>query len=246
MPFPDYVFRHTPALRGLITPPDSSEMRFGQERFAELDIQAKEENWPPGWRMEHDLREANRQAILSGRLSQDIWVFAYGSLIWDPAVFVDEYRYGVLKGWHRRFCMKLEGGRGSYAQPGLMAALDEGGKCNGVVFRISAALVEQETKYMWRREMFSGSYSPVFQEIVTPQGPVEGLVFLMDRNNRRYMPDVSEKDAATIIAKAEGNLGSNFEYLDSLVRHLEVLGIEDDEMRRLRDRVNDYRINGGS
>lgn len=233
MPFANHVFRHTPALRGLITPPDVSEMRFGQERFDELDAQAQEEGWPPGWRMEHDAREANRNSVLSGRLAQDLRVFAYGSLIWDPAVQVDEYRYGALLGWRRRFCMRIEGGRGTREQPGLMAALDEGGRCDGVVFRIPAALVDEETEYMWRREMFSGSYRPLMLEVATPQGPVEALAFVMNHENHRYVPNLSDKEAAEIIATAEGTLGPNIAYLDSLVRHLKELDIEDQEMKRL-------------
>lgn len=242
MPFADHVFRHTPNLRGLITPPDLSEMRFGQDRFAEIDAQAKEEGWPPGWRMEHDAREANRQSVLSERMKRDLWVFAYGSLIWDPAVHVEEYRYGALSGWHRSFCMRLEGGRGSHERPGLMAALDEGGHCDGVVFRIPAALVDRETAYMWRREMFSGSYRPVFLDVSTPQGLVEALVFVMEQNDRRYMPDLSEDESARMIAVAEGGLGPNFAYLDSLVRHLDDLGIGDDDMRRLHATASAYRV----
>lgn len=240
MPFAPHVFRHTPTLRGQITPPDASEMRFGQERFDEFDAQAAAEGWPPGWRMGHDAREANRQAVLAGRLERDLWVFAYGSLIWDPAVQVEEYRYGTLTGWHRSFCMKLEGGRGSHDRPGLMAALDEGGHCDGVVFRIPAQLVDCETRFMWRREMFSGSYRPIFLEVTTPQGPVDALTFVMDRDNCRYMPDMSEDDAARIIAVAEGNLGPNFAYLDALVRHLAELGIEDVRMIRLHAKAQDY------
>jgi glutathione-specific gamma-glutamylcyclotransferase len=242
MPFADHVFRHTPNLRGLITPPDLSEMRFGQDRFGEIDAQAKEEGWPPGWRMEHDAREANRQSVLSERMKRDLWVFAYGSLIWDPAVHVEEYRYGALSGWHRSFCMRLEGGRGSHERPGLMAALDEGGHCDGVVFRIPAALVDRETAYMWRREMFSGSYRPVFLDVSTPQGFVEALVFVMEQNDRRYMPDLPEDESARMIAVAEGGLGPNFAYLDSLVRHLDDLGIEDDDMRRLHATASGYRV----
>lgn len=233
MPFPEHVFKHTPALRKLVTPPDNSEMRFGQERFAELDEQAEAEGWPPGWRMDHDTREANRQAMLSGRWTQDLWVFAYGSLIWDPAVYVEEYRRGVLTGWRRSFCMRLEGGRGSHARPGLMAALDQGGQCDGVVFKIAAGLVDQETKFMWRREMFADAYCPVFLEVSTPQGPVDALVFIMDRTNRRYMPDLPIEEAARMIALAEGGLGSNFEYLHSLVTHLDELGIQDDDIQKL-------------
>lgn len=240
MPFAPHVFRHTPALRGQITPPDVSEMRFGMERFAEFDAQAQKEGWPPGWRMDHDDREANRQAVLAGRLDRDLWVFAYGSLIWDPAVQVEEYRFGSLAGWRRRFCMRLEGGRGSPEQPGLMAALDEGGHCDGVVFRIAAPLVGQESQFMWRREMFAGSYRPVFMEVSTPQGPVDALVFVMDQSNYRYMPDLAEEVAARMIAAAEGGLGSNFAYLDSLVRHLDQLGISDDDIRRLHALAGAY------
>lgn len=242
MPFAPHVFRHTPALRGLITPPDASEMRFGLDRFAELDIQAAEEGWPPGWRMEHDAREANRQAVLSERMTRDLWVFAYGSLIWDPAVQVDEYRYGSLPGWQRRFCMRLEGGRGTHACPGLMAALDEGGHCDGVVIRIAAPLVDQETRFMWHREMFAGAYCPVFLQVTTPQGPVEALTFVMNRDNHRYMPDVPEDEAAGMIARAEGGLGPNFDYLDSLVRHLDELGIEDVDIHRLHARAHALRV----
>ncbi|WP_461406496.1 gamma-glutamylcyclotransferase [Falsiruegeria mediterranea] len=241
MPFSDHTFRYTPALRGKITPPDQSEMRFGLDRFDELDLQAIEEGWPTGWRMDHEKREANRQAVLAGRLDQDLWVFAYGSLIWDPAVQVDEYRYGSLPGWHRRFCMRLDGGRGTHDQPGLMAALDQGGHCDGVVFRIPSSLADQETQFMWRREMFSGSYQPVFLEVDTPQGVVEALVFLMDTTNNRYLPDVSLETSAQMIAVAEGNLGPNFTYLESLVRHLDELGLEDPEIRKLHARASEIR-----
>lgn len=137
--------------------------------------------------------------------------------------------------------MRLESGRGTHAQPGLMAALDEGGRCDGVVLRIPGALVAQETAFMWRREMFSGAYCPRFLEVTTPQGPVEALVFVIERNNRRYCPDVSPDEAARVIAVAEGNLGPNFDYLDQLVRHLEDLGIKDVEMSKLHRAAASYR-----
>ncbi|MEM8732347.1 MAG: gamma-glutamylcyclotransferase [Pseudomonadota bacterium] len=244
MPFPDHVFRHTPALRDLIIPPDESSMRLGYDRFAEMDALAIEEGWPAGWRMEHDAREANRQEVLSGRLERDLWVFAYGSLIWDPAVYVEEYRCGVLTGWHRRFCMRLDGGRGSRERPGVMAALDESGRCNGVVFRIAAPMVDLETDFMWRREMFAGAYRPVFLDVDTPQGPVEALAFVMNHANPRYMPDISHETAAEMIAFAEGGLGPNFDYLDALVKHLDELGLRDDDMTHLHALACQFRANG--
>ncbi len=243
MPFAPHVFRHTPALRGHIKPPATSEMRFGQDRFVELEDQAKEEGWPDDWKMEETEREANRARVLANILGQDLWVFAYGSLIWDPAVHIAEYRYGSLAGWKRSFCMRLEGGRGSPELPGLMAALDAGGQCDGVVFRIAANQIETETAFMWRREMFSGSYVPMFLPVETPQGPIQALTFVIDKTNRRYCPDVSVEDTAKIIATAEGNLGTNFEYLDALVRQLKQLDLADDEMFTLHARASAIREN---
>lgn len=141
--------------------------------------------------------------------------------------------------------MRLEGGRGTHERPGLMAALDVGGQCDGVAFRIGASVVDRETRFMWRREMFSGAYIPVFLEVATPQGPVDALTFVMDRNNHRYMPDLSDVDAARMIAMAEGGLGSNFTYLETLVRHLGALGIEDGDMHRLHALASAHRVASG-
>ncbi|MEL6791915.1 MAG: gamma-glutamylcyclotransferase [Pseudomonadota bacterium] len=244
MPFDPHVFRHMPHLRDLITPPDRSEMRFGQDRLEAYDAQAREEGWAPGWRMACEDREANRRSVLAGRPDEDLWVFGYGSLIWDPAVYVDEYRMATLEGWRRSFCMRLESGRGSRERPGLMAALDAGGRCEGVVMRIPAALVERETEFMWRREMFGGAYRPIFQKVVTPQGDVDALVFVIEPLNHRYSPDLPEDRAARMIAVAEGSLGPNFDYLDNLVSHLCALGVRDEAMIRLRDSALRYRGDG--
>lgn len=137
--------------------------------------------------------------------------------------------------------MRLEGGRGSHERPGLMAALDEGGQCDGLVFRIPAQLVDLETEFMWRREMFSGSYRPVFLEVATPQGAVDALVFVMDQSNHRYMPELTADMAARMIAVAEGGLGSNFAYLDSLVQHLDDLDIKDAAINKLHVNARAFR-----
>lgn len=241
MPVGDHVFRHLPDLRELMTPLDQSAMRFSQSKLTEFDAKAEAEGWPAGWRVSNEVREANRQSTLAGRLDQDLWVLAYGSLIWDPAVIVEECRLGALIGWHRSFCMHIEGGRASPETPGLMAALDEGGFCLGVALRIPAKLVDQETEYMWRREMFSGTYRPVFRAVTTPQGPVEALTFVMDRTNIRYVTDLTETEAARRIATAVGQRGTNFEYLISLIQSLAALSIEDEDMERLHALACEYR-----
>ena len=241
MSFGANAFQHVPSLRDRIMPPETSPMRFSYDRFAELDEQARIEAWPPGWRMSHEDREANRREVLGDRLDRDLWVFAYGSLIWNPAVYFDEIRRATLIGWSRRFCMNLTSGRDTYDCPGLMAALDEGGRCDAVAFRIPARLVDQETELMWMREMFAGSYRPVFLDVTTPQGDIEALTFVMDRDNERYCPSVGLQEAAKRIATAEGNLGPNFEYLESLMEHLDELGIRDVGLEALYRQACDVR-----
>ena len=64
------------------------------------------------------------------------WVFAYGSLIWKPECAMTEHRRATAHGWHRSFCMKLTRWRGTPDCPGLMMALDRGGRCDGVICRL--------------------------------------------------------------------------------------------------------------
>jgi cation transport protein ChaC len=246
MPFGEDAFRHVPGLWAMVTAPDTSNMRLSYARFEELDAQAEVENWPLGWRLSHEAREANRREVLQDRLSSDLWVFAYGSLIWDPAVHIDEVRRASLTGWSRRFCMRIDGGRGTVDQPGLMAALETGGTCQGVAVRIPADLVARETEFLWMREMFSGAYVPTFVPVETPQGTIEALAFVMDTENERYSPRLSLDQSAAIIAKAEGSIGRNFDYLDSLICHLGELGIKDAPLVALHKRTLEFRSVEGS
>jgi glutathione-specific gamma-glutamylcyclotransferase len=111
------------------------------------------------------LSEAELQASLCHTLQQqqpdsDVWVFAYGSLIWNPIFRYVERRVGTIYGFHRRFCLWVPVGRGTPDNPGLVLGLDRGGSCRGIAFRIAAADVPSELLLVWRREMIVGSYIP--------------------------------------------------------------------------------------
>ena len=95
---------------------------------------------PPGTEFLSDTEiEADLDARLAQHARGDVWLFGYGSLMWNPAIEFAESRAGAVHGWHRRFCLWLHGGRGSPENPGLMLALDRGGRCAGLLFRIPAA-----------------------------------------------------------------------------------------------------------
>ena len=243
MPIPDAAYRHVPELRGRITEPEVSFFRDMAARIEDFDAKAEAEGRDRGWRLTHCVREDTRRAALIGREGREVWVFGYGSLIWDPAVGVDEFRRAVLEGHRRSFCFLLDGGRGSPEAPGLMAALDEdpGHRCEGVVMRIPAELAEEETHRMWMREMVTGIYRPRWFEVETPQGPVEALTFLADPEHHRYVGDMPRPDRARLLAVAEGILGTNFGYLENMLDQLAALGLKDPEMSELHAMVVEAR-----
>jgi len=142
---------------------------------------------PPGVRL---LSEAEIQADLDARLmehrnAQDVWLFGYGSLMWNPAIDYAEHRAGVVRGWHRRFCLWLHMGRGSPDNPGLMLALDRGGSCAGMLFRIPAAQARSELLLAWRRELFTGAYRSRWVTASTEHGPVRAATFVVNRAHPR-------------------------------------------------------------
>jgi cation transport protein ChaC len=164
---------------------------------------------------------------------QDLHVFGYGSLIWNPAFHFIDQQPAMLRGWHRRFCLKMFAGRGTPDMPGLMLALDHGGACKGVVFRVAAAAVREELHILWRREMFGGAYHARWVNLMTASGPVRAVTFVINRKHPRYVKELSVEETAALIATGCGDLGSCREYLENTVRHLAELGLRDAHLARI-------------
>jgi cation transport protein ChaC len=169
--------------------------------------------------------------------SGDVWLFAYGSLIWNPMIHFVEQRVATVHGYHRRFCLWTRLGRGTAENPGLMLGLERGGACRGVAFRIAEGIAREELEIVWRREMLTGAYCPRWVRISTAAGRGWAIAFLINRNHERYAGLLPEDKVATTIASACGPLGACATYLFNTVAHLEELGISDRHLSRLRDRV---------
>ena len=118
---------------------------------------------------------ASRQAALAGvDLSAGVWLFGYGSLIWNPAFHFTGRLIGRIWGYHRRFCLWTHLGRGQPERPGLVLGLERGGSCQGVAFHIAPEQVEEETALVWRREMLSDAYLPRWVDGQDRGGPGAG------------------------------------------------------------------------
>jgi cation transport protein ChaC len=170
----------------------------------------------------------------------EIWIFAYGSLIWKPACNFVEIRTGVLNGWHRAFCLGWNTRfRGCVKNPGLMLALDRGGACNGVLYRLPPDAVDDNLTLLCQREMGHkpSSFPPRWVTVRSAQGPVRAVTFCVDRNGGRYVTGLDEAAVADVLAKAAGPRGSMAEYLYQTVRHLEDMGVHDSHLWRLQELV---------
>ena len=174
--------------------------------------------------------------------SGEVWVFAYGSLIWNPEFSFVEERLGLAHGWHRLFCLGwVHLYRGTPERPGIMLALDRGGSCRGVAFRLPTDAVEASLIPLLRREMpIKGPAIPArWLTVRTDQGDIRAITFPISRSSEAYLPDLTEEVVVEALATAAGERGSMAEYLHSTVSHLEQRGIHDRYLWRLQELVAD-------
>jgi cation transport protein ChaC len=200
----------------------------------------------PGARFATDAERSEQvQAILEraprpGR----IWVFAFGSLIWNPAFHFVERRTARIYGFHRRFCLWSRAGRGSPERPGLMLSLESGGSCSGVAYRLERREAATELDVLWRREMFTMSYRPLWTMARTSKGPEPVIAFAANREHERYVPGLGDEVIARYLATGAGPMGRCCDYLFDTVAHLRQLGIRDRRLESLEARVRAHGVAG--
>lgn len=170
-----------------------------------------------------------------------LWVFGYGSLIWDPGFPVAERRIATLHDWHRSFCMRSIHHRGTVEDPGLVLALDkaEGARCTGIAFRVEPGAEAATLAALRERELISSAYLERELAVETADGPVEALAYVIDPDHAQYCGGLDREDQARIIAAAVGGRGPNRDYLWSTTAHLAELGIADPDLDWLAARVRE-------
>ena len=191
-------------------------------------------------------RTESRARMLEGLgTDEDIWIFGYGSLMWNPAFHYAERRPGLIHGWHRSFCLWTPLGRGAPENPGLVLALDRGGSCRGIAYRITAHDRETELPLLWQREMVADGYNPRWVTVHGDASDVRAITWVINPTGERYAGKLPLETLARTLATASGRLGSNRDYLENTVAHLDELGIGERPLHAIRDRVRDYaRMNG--
>jgi len=191
------------------------------------------------------LRQAHGGRYLPVPPGSDMWVFGYGSLMWNPEFDHFECRPALLFGWHRTFCVYSHRYRGTPDRPGLVLGLDAGGSCRGMAFRVAAENVDDTLDYLWEREMVTGVYRPTLLPLRLghgrsgPDGRVRAVGFVVDRRHPQYAGGLDAERATDIICTGHGLRGPNAEYLFNTVDHLDTLGIADTPLHGMARRVAD-------
>lgn len=176
-----------------------------------------------------------------------MWVFGYGSLLWNPGFEVAQSRLATLSGYARSFCMRSIHHRGTVAEPGLVLALDaaEGALCEGLALAVRAGHEGRTLDYLRERELISSAYLERDLEVTLDTGErVSAVTYVIDAGHVQYCGGLPLEEQARIIARATGGMGPNAEYLFNTTAHLVELGLHDPELSWLAERVRELRAAG--
>ncbi len=179
-----------------------------------------------------------KQALIDSLIpGEDIRIFGYGSLMWEPGFDFLDARPARLHGWHRAFCLYSYRYRGTPERPGLVLGLDRGGSCRGIAYRVAAARGEEVIDYLWGREMLNGIYEPRLLSVHMEGGKAGCYAFVADRRHAQYAGGLPMSEVERIIRESAGEKGANADYLANTVRHLDDMGIGDGPLHRLLERI---------
>ena len=185
-------------------------------------------------------RRQSWQQMLADNPNQDqrVWIFAYGSLLWNPAFHFTEKTDAFLQGYHRDFCLRTYIGRGNLQQPGLVLGLEKGHHCYGQALCLAPEHLDSELDILWAREMVTGAYTPMWLPVASESaGTVHAIVFVMDRDYPQYAGELSFEERCRDLALGVGPLGRASDYLMDTVTALESMNIVDDLLERYARRV---------
>ena len=172
----------------------------------------------------------------SGASARPLWIFGYGSLMWRPGFDFEEAVPARVEGWQRGFFIYSTHHRGTHARPGLVLALDRGGACTGMAFRVSPAKAAHTLAYLRAREQINGVYreQPLRTRLEDGSGRhVEAIAYVAERRHPSYAGRLPLSAQVRLIRAASGISGPNLHYLINTVRHLEALGCRQQDLTRL-------------
>jgi len=175
---------------------------------------------------EHQILSALDDYLAQHPLPDDLWIFAYGSLMWNPEMQVIETLQGKVQGLERGFNLLSTVHRGTTSCPGLVLSVRDGGHCEGLALRIATDSKHRDFKNLWLREMVTMFYRPQVCQVITATRMVTAITFVADPKHEQFV-DYSSAQCAQMIAQAHGGRGSNIDYFNTTHQQLNQLNICD-------------------
>lgn len=223
----------------------SEENALNRQSILDGHIRRMAESSPGAIRLmtDEDRALSMEKALAQAPSLDEVWIFAYGSLIWNPAIHYADREKVIVEGFHRSFCFWTVLGRGCEDNPGLMMGLEPGGGSNGLAYRIDAADLDVELDILFRRELMSYVYEPTWVDATLaddPQQSMKVLAFVVDPQHERFCGELDDDTLVRHIATARGPLGRNCDYLFQLTEHLTDLGFQDESLLELEAKVRRY------
>lgn len=186
-----------------------------------------------------ELAESLDAALADWNGADDLWIFGYGSLIWNPQVPAVEMVRARVHGYHRGLYLWSRVNRGTPERPGLVLALDRGGSCSGVALRVAGGGARPHFEALWRREMSMGSYRPEWLNCVLDDGRhVRALAFVIRREASAYTGRLSDTTLRTVLGCATGRYGTTLDYVCRTVAALREHGMPDHALEAMLRRCS--------
>jgi len=191
---------------------------------------------------EDELRASLAATLANWDGTSDLWLFGYGSLIWNPGLPTVEATRSRVHGYHRGLYLWSRVNRGTPEQPGLVLALDRGGSCSGIAYRLDAAGAMPHLEALWRREMPMGSYRPAWLPCTLADGRrIAALAFVMRRDVPSYTGKLSDQTVSAVLGCATGRYGTTLDYVNRTVEALRASGMPDRALEALLRRCERQR-----
>jgi cation transport protein ChaC len=191
---------------------------------------------------EDELRASLAATLANWDGASDLWLFGYGSLIWNPGLPTVEAMRSRVHGYHRGLYLWSRVNRGTPEQPGLVLALDRGGSCSGIAYRLAAAGAMPHLEALWRREMPMGSYRPAWLPCTLADGRrIAALAFVMRRDVPSYTGKLSDQTVSAVLGCATGRYGTTLDYVNRTVEALRASGMPDRALEALLRRCERQR-----
>jgi cation transport protein ChaC len=174
------------------------------------------------------------------QIPEELWVFAYGSLIWRPGFDFEERVAARLIGAHRALCVYSFVHRGTPEQPGLVLGLDLGGACRGVAYRVAKGKRRDTIAYLRAREQVTKVYRECLRTVILlghAERRVEAVCYMVDRSHPQYAGRLNLAEQLHHVRQGRGKGGPNRDYVIETVKALESLGLRDEALHLLAEKL---------